>query len=388
MFEIHCAPLVFSAFIHRPQDTLLRRALFQIHLWSGLTLALYVLAVSASGSVLVFRHELEAWFYPQLYEAGRGDQPLAAPETVLRNVEAAYPGYRVGTINWPSPDRDTFVSYPARPGDVRTVFAHPVTGEVIGELPATGFVQWIRELHVYLLIDRGTGLRANGVLSGVLGIMCLTGLVLWWPGVSRWTRGLFVDFRRGWRRVTFDLHNALGFWTAALLVLWAVSGVYLTFPRQFRAAVSSISPLGSSVAAPQSDPSSGVEDAAPSTLVASAVAHVPGSSPARFSRPASPRGAAVVLVAQDVVGDRVTSDEVTVYLDRSSGRILEVRPEVTSAGDLFMAWLFPLHAGWFGGIGVKLLWALLGLVYPVLAVTGAIMWWNRIRPRESAQQAA
>src|SRR5690606_18340233 len=136
----------------------------------------------------------------------------------------------------------------------------------------------------------------------------------------------------------FDLHNALGFWTAALLVLWAVSGVYLTLPRQFRSAVSSISPLSTSAAPPQSDASAATDDAAPSTLVARAVEHVPGSSPARFSRPASPRGAAVGLLAQDVVGDRVTSDEVTIYLDRSSGRILEVRPEVTSAGDLFMAW--------------------------------------------------
>ena len=296
---------------------------------------------------------------------------------VLRSIEAAYPGFRVSSVNWPTPDRDTFVSYPSRPGDVRTVFAHPTTGEVIGELPRTGFVHWVRELHVYLLIDRQTGLRANGVLSGVLGLTCVIGLVVWWPGVSRWTRGLVVDLRRGWRRINFDLHYAVGFWTTALLVMWAVSGVYLTFPQPFRRAVDAVSPLSSNAPPPQPAPAPQAGEVAPSALVSSALAAVPDSSPARFSKPASPSGAAIVLVALDVPGDRVTSDEIEVYLDRHSGQVLEVRPPIASAGDLFMAWLFPLHAGWFAGMGVKVLWAVLGLVYVLLVVTGTIMWWNR-----------
>lgn len=75
----------------------------------------------------------------------------------------------------------------------------------------------------------------------------------------------------------------------------------------------------------------------------------------------------------------MTNDEVSVYFDRYTGELLDVRPERgTSAGDLLMVWLFPLHAGWFGGIGVKVLWALLGLSFPLLFVSGAVMWWNRV----------
>jgi uncharacterized iron-regulated membrane protein len=36
----------------------LRRALFQVHLWTGLAIGLYVLAICISGSVIVFRREL------------------------------------------------------------------------------------------------------------------------------------------------------------------------------------------------------------------------------------------------------------------------------------------------------------------------------------------
>lgn len=372
---------MFFAFFHRPQATRLRRVLFQIHLWTGLVLGLYVLIVSVTGSVLVFRHELEAWLYPQFYDVPHEGRALADPSLVMRNIEAAYPGYRVSTVNWPSPDRDTFVSYPSRPGDVRTVFAHPVTGAVIGELPRSGLVHWMREAHVYLLVDRRMGIDANGILAGILGLSCLAGLVVWWPGVARWTRGLVVDFRRGWRRINFDLHNAVGFWTAALLLLWAVSGVYLTYAPEFRRAVDAVAPLTPQGAPPESISTPHARDVEAPVLVSRALAAVPGSRPGRFIRPASERSAAVVLVARDVQGDRITADEVSVYLDRFSGEVLEVRPEVTTAGDLFVAWQFPLHAGWFGGLGVKMLWAILALAYPLLAVTGTIMWWNRTRGR-------
>jgi uncharacterized iron-regulated membrane protein len=36
----------------------LRKAIFQIHLWSGIGIGLYVLVVSVTGSIVVYRNEL------------------------------------------------------------------------------------------------------------------------------------------------------------------------------------------------------------------------------------------------------------------------------------------------------------------------------------------
>ena len=44
--------------IWQPQTAWLRRAIFQLHLWSGIGIGLYVLMVSVTGSVLVYRNEL------------------------------------------------------------------------------------------------------------------------------------------------------------------------------------------------------------------------------------------------------------------------------------------------------------------------------------------
>ena len=55
--------------------------------------------------------------------------------------------------------------------------------------------------------------------------------------------------------------------------------------------------------------------------------------------------------------------------------------------DEILRWLARLHFGRFGGLGVKILWAALGVVPPVLFATGAIMWWNRIGGKVSSRTA-
>jgi len=50
--------MVWRRWARQPQRIWLRRALFQIHMWSGIGLGLYVLMISVTGSVLVYRNEL------------------------------------------------------------------------------------------------------------------------------------------------------------------------------------------------------------------------------------------------------------------------------------------------------------------------------------------
>ncbi len=48
---------VWQRWIRQPQTIWLRRALFQVHLWTGIAPGLYVFLVSVTGSVLVYRNE-------------------------------------------------------------------------------------------------------------------------------------------------------------------------------------------------------------------------------------------------------------------------------------------------------------------------------------------
>ena len=59
---------LLQQWLQHPKRTRLRRALFQVHLWSGLGLGLYIFFVSVTGSVLVYRNEL----YVLATDAGLG----------------------------------------------------------------------------------------------------------------------------------------------------------------------------------------------------------------------------------------------------------------------------------------------------------------------------
>jgi len=59
-----------------------------------------------------------------------------------------------------------------------------------------------------------------------------------------------------------------------------------------------------------------------------------------------------------------------------------------SLGDWFIWSQVPLHFGVYWGVGVKIIWAVLGLVVPTLAVTGLLMYWNRTLRRKWKQLRA
>ena len=52
----------WQRWLRQPQRVWLRRASFQIHLWIGLALGLYIVMLSVTGSVLVYRNELDRFF--------------------------------------------------------------------------------------------------------------------------------------------------------------------------------------------------------------------------------------------------------------------------------------------------------------------------------------
>ena len=263
-----------------------------------------------------------------------------------------------------------------------TLLLDPVTAEMLGELPERSLVRSIQDLHFDLLAGR-TGRAFNGVGALLLLVLCATGLVIWWPGRREWHRALTVDPRRPWRRVTWELHRALGFWTFLLIVMWAVTGLAFTFPSSFRAVVDWLSPL-TTAQRPTSNSSAGepLGPSAWSDLVKTAQEEASGWYVARVVLPATDTATVSVLFAQERPTP-VGADLRAVYLDQYTGQVLPgaTVPDPT-AGDQIMAWVAPLHMGSFGGVGVKIAWLVLGLAPAVLFVTGFLIRWSRVvRPR-------
>jgi uncharacterized iron-regulated membrane protein len=172
---------LWRQWLWRPKSTWIRKLVFQLHLWSGILLGFYAVVVCASGSAIVFRNDIYDW----LESGGRA------------------------------------VSY-------KGVLYH--------------WLSWLGKLHGSLLLD-STGMTANAIGGFLTAALCLTGIIVWWPGLGTWRRALTIYANAGWKRFVFDLHNALGFWTFAVLLMWGLTGGYFVFPQPFRAAITLFTPI-------------------------------------------------------------------------------------------------------------------------------------------------
>lgn len=353
----------------------MRRVLFQVHLWTGLGTGLYLLVVCLTGSALVFRIDVQRALYPQLFTPAPGRQADAA--TIVERVRAAFPGDRLSGVEAPTTLRPTYLAYVIQGSRFRTVLVDPTTGRVLGELPERSVIRTLQELHFDLLAGR-TGRTVNGIGAITLLLMCATGLVIWWPGRRHWRSGLTIDVRRSWRRIAWELHRAAGFWTVAIIAMWAVTGLSFTFSSGFRNAVGWLSPI-SIVRAPQSDPTRRTTEA-PSwrTLIERAHAQKPAHFPARIVIPSSETAAFLVMFSAARPAPAGGAALESVYLDQFTGEVLHAAPGARTVGDAIMAWVAPLHIGNFGGPGIRILWAIVGLTPPLLFTTGFIMWWTRV----------
>src|ERR1044071_7902178 len=90
---------LFDRIWRRPQGIWARRALFQIHLWSGIGVGIYLLVISVSGSFLVFRTELHKMFNrPPVTVAVPGE--AMSEEQLKASALRAYPDYKIVNY-WP-----------------------------------------------------------------------------------------------------------------------------------------------------------------------------------------------------------------------------------------------------------------------------------------------
>ena len=295
-----------AGWLRHPQGVWLRKALFQVHLWTGVGVGLYVVMISVTGSVLVYRSELRRTFNPEPRVVAVWG-PRLSDAALIETTRRVYPDQAVEV--WTNPDDPTHavtMSVRRGGGARQQQLFDPYTGEYLGNALPAGWrlTTWLLDLHDNLLAGE-TGRAVNGVGAVLLTLLSVTGAIIWWPGLQGWRRGLLIDVRANWRRLNWSLHSALGVWTLLFIFMWGVTGIYLAFPEPFTAVVDYLQPL-----------------------------------------------------EEDNFDPRT--------------------------GDTVLYWFASLHFGRFGGLSTKLAWALIGLIPPVMFVTGAVMWWNRvIRPQKS-----
>jgi uncharacterized iron-regulated membrane protein len=214
-----------------------------VHLWSGISVGLYILMISVTGSVVEYSNEI--------YRAATL-KPIISKEpgprlTDRQLAEAAlklYPGYRVLRIGrGRDPDQAVDV-WLGRGSETSKRLFDPRSGADLGNSvpPGIWLISRLLDLHDNLLAGP-TGRKVNGIGAFAVIVVAVTGLVIWWPGIKTWRRSLTLHRRVGWKRWTWHLHSMIGFWSFAFLVIFGISGIYLAMPQPFEDLVDRLEPL-------------------------------------------------------------------------------------------------------------------------------------------------
>jgi len=230
----------------RPQNVWLRKALFQVHLWTGIGLGLYILLMSVTGSALIFRRELTRSLAREPRVAA-GSGARMSEEELKQAAKRTYPEYEVTRVSLrKNPDQAAEIWLERRGKKLQRLF-NPYTGADLGDSLRLGFrfVLWLVDLHDNLLAGQ-TGRLVNAAGGIFTLLLALTAAVIWWPGTDTWRRSLSFRWNTNPKGFNWTLHSALGFWTFAFFFMWAISGIYLSIPSAFSAAVDFLEPLDTS----------------------------------------------------------------------------------------------------------------------------------------------
>lgn len=369
---------VLRRLVYRPQQVWIRKAIFQIHLWIGLLLSLYVVLIGFSGSVLVFRQELTRFAEMPPRQQLRADARWMETGTALQVIGRRFPKTELTFLYTPREDEPVFDAYLLRKGETTLARLDAVDGKTLATMSVEHSALGLAgRLHYYLLLPRSTGLAVNGVGAALLLTLTITGMVIWWPGLRRWQQGLVIDFRRNWKRINFDSHSAVGFWTLAIVSFWALSGIFFVVPKQVTNLVNLVSKVSPEMQKVVSVPHHSGKQAAPEMMIQAALRLYPEKrlvavGPARESREPF-----TVYLTNPGETDLRNAD--FVYFNPTSGEHVDTihRGKKRTAGDWIIWSMYPLHFGTSWGMSVKILYALLGLSLPVLSITGVWMYWNR-----------
>ncbi|MDH4580522.1 PepSY domain-containing protein [Pseudomonas sp. BN415] len=353
---------------------------YLVHKWTSLVSTLFLLLLCLTGLPLIFHEEIEHYFEPHL-ELGpiTADSPRIDYDKVIAGALAARPGEVVRFVGF---DREEPLGVITT---APTLLPPPLEGHAqsfdtrTGELfppepPDQGFMNLMLRLHTDLFLGL-PGYLFLGLMGLLLVASLVSGVVVYTPFMRK------LDFAtvragRSMRLKWLDLHNLLGIATLIWLLAVGVTGVIntlalpilglwqsgqlaeMTAPYKDAPPLQSLGSLHKALESAQ--------QAAPD-MQASFVAF-PGT---QFS---SQHHYAVFMRGTTPLTARLLKPAL---VDARTGELTDMREMPLYVKTLLVSQ--PLHFGDYGGLPLKIIWALLDIVAIVILASGLYLWLGRRR---------
>lgn len=364
-----------------------------LHSWVGIIIGLLIFIISFSGVIALFGDEIQTWEdpstritlnanpvpYTPLIDAFVTEAKQELGEGyVIDHIFAMYPHEK-------SPYYFSRISakHMDKPFKEINRHWHPNTGEIIIER-GDGLSYWLIAFHRRLMLPNTLGQTIIGI-AGILMLLSIIGGVVIHRNIFKelFSWRTHRSLRVGWR----ESHNALGVWGLPFHFIIAFTGAFLGIVSMllpvvaFTAfkgdqdallkAVFGEEPQAASISAPMyplNKARADVEAAHGKPVIFNTIHHW-GDKNATYEIFFEEDKALIIYGHSEMTGNAGSE---------SAGKILNTHyAEPDSAAGTAISMFAPLHFGSYGGISIKLIYALLGISLCAMVATGLGLWLER-----------
>ncbi len=199
------------------------RTVWRWHFYAGLFVMPFILLLSLTGSIFLFKPQLDRW-QERPYQ-GLSAKGAVTPSAQRDAVLAAFPGARFDSYRLPAEPGDAPVVHIGLPsGEMRDVYVSP-QGKILGSVdPETTISAIVRRIHGELFAGKIGSWIVETAGSWAI-VMVLTGLYLWWPRGTGIAGVVWPRLGRGKQAFWRDLHAVTGFWVSGLAMILLITAL-------------------------------------------------------------------------------------------------------------------------------------------------------------------
>jgi uncharacterized iron-regulated membrane protein len=359
-----------------------------VHTWSSLVSTLFLLLLCITGLPLIFHHEIDELLgydpKPDIVQPGTAKLDV---DRIAAAALADDPGRVLQYILWDKDEPGKVIAFTNSKVDgdpdaatVKAFDAH--TARPLGAVGG-GPMLVILKLHTDLYAG-----QPGKLFFGAMGLLFLaaivSGVVLYWPFTRRLSFGT-IRHDRSRRIAWFDWHNLLGAVTIAWALVVGGTGVINTLAELMLSRWKATE-LAAMVA-PYAGKPSPVHLASLDATIEKATRAAPGMNVAFIAFPGTPFTSshhfAVFMRGDTPLTSRLLKP---VLLDGETADVADARDLPPYLKALLVSQ--PLHFGDYGGMPLKIVWALLDVMTIAVIVSGLYLWFARRRKRQRSHATA
>ena len=359
-----------------------------VHKWSSLVCTLFMLLLCVTGLPLIFHEEIDEILHEQVKPA---DVPKGTPKAnldrVARQRPRAAPGQVTHFLIWdPHEDNTLFLSVgksiDVDPSTNRFVRVDAHTADY---LDTPDFTRRFTYIMFKLHVDLFAGLPGK-LFLGLMGILfcvaIISGIVVYAPSMRKLQ---FGTYRRDRNRVVrwLDVHNLAG----VVLVMWTLVVGFTGVINTWADLVVKMWQYGqlAEMTASYRDKPLVTRTASLDAAMRSALAVEPDMKPSFIAFPgtlfSSKAHYAVFLRGNTPLTSRMLKP---VLIDAETGQVTDSREMPWYVSTLLLSQ--PLHFGDYGGMPMKIIWAVLDVFTIAVLITGLYLWLRRRRTAHSVRR--